>query len=82
MVLFLALLRYFISACAISLALAWSEPAAAQRMKAGLLACDVSAGIGYIIHSHKDISCVLTPDGSDRQRTTTDRLLSSDWMWA
>jgi Protein of unknown function (DUF992) len=34
MVLFLALLRYFISACAISLALAWSEPAAAQRMKA------------------------------------------------
>jgi hypothetical protein len=35
---------YFISACAISLALAWSEPAAAQRMKAGLLACDVSTG--------------------------------------
>jgi hypothetical protein len=31
--------------------LAWSKPAPAQRMKAGLLACDVSAGIGYIIHS-------------------------------
>ena len=38
----LRVLSYFISACAISLALAWSEPAAAQRMKAGLLACDVS----------------------------------------
>lgn len=63
----LRVLRYFISACAISLALTWSEPAAAQRMKAGLLTCDVSAGIGYIIGSHKDISCALTPDGSDRR---------------
>jgi Protein of unknown function (DUF992) len=60
-------LRYFISACATSLALVWSESAAAQRMKAGLLTCDVSAGIGYIIGSHKDISCVLRPDGSDRR---------------
>jgi hypothetical protein len=60
-------LRYFITACAISLGLTWSKPAAAQRMKAGLLTCDVSAGMGYIIGSHKEISCVLTPDGSDRR---------------
>jgi len=61
---YLRVLRYLIGA---SLALTWSEPAAAQRMKAGLLTCDVSAGIGYIIGSHKDISCVLRPDGSDRR---------------
>jgi hypothetical protein len=63
----LKMLRCSICRCAISLVLVWSEPAAAQRMKAGLLTCDVSAGIGYIIGSHKDISCVLTPDGSDRR---------------
>ena len=63
----LRVLRYFISACAISLALAWSEPAAAQRMKAGLLACDLSAGIGTLsILTRTSLAC-SRPDGSDRR---------------
>ncbi len=59
--------RYFINAFALALALAPSAPAAAQRVKMGLLTCDVSAGIGYIIGSRKDISCAFTPEGAGRR---------------
>jgi Protein of unknown function (DUF992) len=59
--------RHSTSAFAIALALALNEPAAAQDIRAGLLTCDVSAGIGYVLGSQKDVSCTLTPDGSDRR---------------
>ena len=38
-------------------------PALAQgeRTKAGTLACDISGGIGLIIASHKDVTCMFTP---------------------
>jgi hypothetical protein len=61
------MLRQLIGAYAVALAMASSEPAAAQRLKAGLLTCDVSAGIGYIIGSQKDVSCTFTPEGSGRR---------------
>lgn len=35
--------------------------AQAQRVKAGTLTCDISGGIGLIITSHKDVSCMFTP---------------------
>ena len=45
------------------LALAFvAEPAAAQRLRAGLLTCDVSGGIGLLIGSQKQVSCVYNPD--------------------
>ncbi len=52
---------------ALILALALPEPAAAQRVKLGVLTCDVSAGIGFIIGSHKSVSCSFVPEGSGRR---------------
>jgi len=49
-------------ACALLLALAWAEPADAQQIRAGLLTCNVSAGLGFIIGSQKTIACVFKPE--------------------
>jgi hypothetical protein len=38
------------------------QPAAAQPVKAGILACDVSGGFGWLIGSQKSVSCLFTPD--------------------
>jgi hypothetical protein len=59
--------HYFIKAAGIVLAFALVEPAAAQRIKAGLLTCDVSAGIGLIITSQRLVSCTFKPDQPGRQ---------------
>jgi Protein of unknown function (DUF992) len=54
--------RYTIGAVAVALALASAQPAAGQRVKAGVLTCDVSAGIGLIIGSQRGVACVFTPE--------------------
>ena len=56
------MLRHAIGAAVFALAFASADPAAAQRIKAGLLTCDVSGGIGLIIASQKQVSCVYAPD--------------------
>src|SRR4030081_3646578 len=38
------------------------EVAQAQRIRAGVLNCDVSAGIGLIIGSQRSVNCLFTPD--------------------
>jgi hypothetical protein len=41
-------------------------PAAAQRaerVKAGALSCDISGGLGMIIASRKQVTCLFTPSG-------------------
>ena len=55
---------YWSMAAAVALAaMAGSaEPAAAQRIKAGVLTCDVSAGLGFIIGSSKSLTCSFAPD--------------------
>jgi hypothetical protein len=60
-------MRYILEAVAIVLALALAEPASAQRIRAGLLTCDVSAGIGLIITSQQQVSCAFNPDQPGRQ---------------
>jgi hypothetical protein len=35
--------------------------AQAERTKVGTLTCDISGGIGLIITSHKDLTCMFTP---------------------
>jgi hypothetical protein len=35
--------------------------AQAERTKAGTLTCDISGGIGLIISSHKEVTCMFTP---------------------
>ena len=44
-------------------AMASPIPAMAQRerTKVGTLTCDISGGIGLIITSHKDVTCMFTP---------------------
>ena len=54
--------RHALGAVAVALAVASADPAAAQQAKAGVLTCDVSAGIGLIIGSQKTVSCVFSPD--------------------
>src|SRR6476646_944454 len=62
------MLRYAIGAAAFALAIGSVDPAAAQRVKAGLLTCDVSAGIGFIIGSQKTVSCVFAPEPAGPQQ--------------
>jgi hypothetical protein len=61
------MLRRIIGSAAILLAAASSVPAAAQDIKAGVLTCDVSAGLGFIIGSKKQITCAFTPEGPGRR---------------
>jgi hypothetical protein len=49
---------------AVALVVSLAGPVAAegvQRVKAGTLSCDISAGIGLIIGSQKQLSCIFTP---------------------
>src|SRR6202011_4536623 len=61
------ILRYGANMLALVLAMATADPALAQRIRAGLLTCDVSAGIGFIIGSKKEMACVFTPEGPGRR---------------
>jgi hypothetical protein len=56
------MVRHALGAVAVALAVASADPAFAQQAKAGVLTCDVSAGIGLIIGSQKTVSCVFSPD--------------------
>jgi hypothetical protein len=55
--------HYAIAALALAAAVALPGSAMAQheRTKAGTLSCDISGGIGLIITSHKDLTCMFTP---------------------
>ena len=49
---------------AVAAAMALPAPAMAQqaqRTKVGALSCDISGGIGLIITSKKDVTCMFTP---------------------
>lgn len=63
------MIRHLIAAGALVLAVASTPPAAAQRIKAGILTCDVSAGLGFIIGSQKEVSCLFAPDQSGLHET-------------
>jgi hypothetical protein len=53
-------------AVALTLALAAvsfnAQTAQAQRVRTGVLSCDVSGGIGLIIGSQRSVNCLFTPD--------------------
>jgi hypothetical protein len=53
---------YAIAASTLALMFALAGEAHAQRVKAGVLNCDVSAGVGFLIGSQKEVSCLFTPD--------------------
>src|SRR3979490_3389450 len=39
-----------------------SQSAQAERIRTGVLNCDVSGGIGLIIGSQRSVNCLFTPD--------------------
>src|SRR5579864_1080116 len=39
-----------------------AQTAQAQRVRTGVLNCDVSAGLGLIIGSQRSVNCLFTPD--------------------
>lgn len=58
------MVRKLMGAAAVAVALALPGSAAAQapqRVKVGTLTCDISAGIGLIIASQKQVQCLFTP---------------------
>ena len=66
------MLRSLSAFTAVALASAIVIPAPAmaqapQRTKVGTLTCDISAGIGLIITSRKEVTCMFTPSGSERR---------------
>jgi hypothetical protein len=53
-----------LAALALASAAIYVTPVAAQqRVKAGTLSCDISAGIGFIVGSQKQVTCMFTPAG-------------------
>ena len=50
------MLRYAIGAAALALATIAVDPASAQRVRAGVLTCDISAGMSFIIGSQKAVA--------------------------
>src|SRR5579872_7378278 len=56
-----------LAATAAAMALPVPATAQVQRTKVGTLTCDISAGIGLIITSKKDLTCMFTPDQPGRR---------------
>src|ERR1700686_43599 len=59
-------MHYYVVLSAL-VAIAWAEPVNAQQVKAGVLTCDVSEGMGYIIGSKKLLTCSFSPEGAGRR---------------
>jgi|HubBroStandDraft_6_1064221.scaffolds.fasta_scaffold1488089_2 hypothetical protein len=54
---------YLVAALVLALAIWPVEPIAAQQVRAGVLTCDVSAGMGLVLSSQKLVSCSFNPEG-------------------
>ena len=54
--------RYAVGAAALTLVVASAAPAAAQRVRAGVLTCDISAGMSFIVGSQKSVVCTFAPE--------------------
>ena len=65
-------MRKMIGSVPIALALALAGPAAAQQLRTGVLTCDVSAGIGLIVTSQKEVACSFVPDRAELMREDYD----------
>jgi hypothetical protein len=56
------MLRYVIAAAALALAFVPADPAGAQRVRAGVLTCDISPGLSFVIGSEKTVACNFAPE--------------------
>jgi hypothetical protein len=62
------MLRYAMGAAAVAAAVICADPAGAQRVRAGVLTCDISAGMSFIIGSKKSVACTFAPEPSGPQQ--------------
>src|SRR5215470_1711700 len=70
----LSMLRHVFGAAVLAVAVtSVVEPTAAQRVRAGLLTCDVSGGLGFIIGSVKQVNCAFAPDAPGPQEAYMGR---------
>src|SRR5215471_6766376 len=56
------MLRHAVGAAALALVVASADPAAAQRVRSGVLTCDISAGMSFIVGSQKSVVCTFAPE--------------------
>ena len=56
------MLRYVLGAAALALAVVPVDPAGAQRVRAGVLTCDISGGLSFIVGSEKSVNCNFAPE--------------------
>jgi Protein of unknown function (DUF992) len=61
------IVRCLIVSLALALAVGPAKPIVAHEVKAGVLSCDVSAGMGLILGSQKLVSCTFSPEGPGRR---------------
>ena len=62
------MLRYVIGAAALALAFVPADPAGAQRVRAGVLTCDISPGLSFVIGSEKTVACNFAPEPAGPQQ--------------
>ena len=70
-----------LAVAAVAAAIALPVPTVAQaanRTKVGTLSCDISGGIGLIITSKKDVTCMFTPSRA-RSAGSVRRLHQQVW---
>lgn len=66
--------RYAVGAAALALVVvACADPAAAQRVRAGVLTCDISAGMSFIVGSQKSVVCTFAPEPPGPQQVYLDQ---------
>jgi hypothetical protein len=56
------MLRRGIAVAALLMVVASLEPASAQRVRVGVLNCDISAGLGLFLGSQRQLVCTFTSD--------------------
>src|SRR5215471_6527914 len=61
-------LRHAVGTTSLPPVVASADPAAAQRVRSGVLTCDISAGISFIIGSQKSVICTFAPEPSGPQQ--------------
>jgi hypothetical protein len=76
------MVRYVIGAAALALAVVPVDPAGAQRVRAGVLTCDISAGLSFVIGSEKRSLATLRRSRPARRRSIAGRSASSGSMSA
>lgn len=67
---FRGMVAALVGAAAVVAAAAVPADAQAQRVQVGTLACSISAGIGLVVASQRNVSCNFQPDGGSPEAYT------------